>query len=86
MTELPPVHVSSPGEIIRDELAELKITSHVLAAVTKRDYHQIDGIIDGTVEVTASIADDLARFFHTSPELWLSLESNYRKHLETSHD
>jgi addiction module HigA family antidote len=38
---------------------------------------RIDGIVHGRSAITAAIALRLAKYFGTTPELWLNLQSDY---------
>ena len=87
MSELPPVHVSSPGEIIRDEMEARNLTRCQLADRLGINCFAVGDLICGETRITPDLAERLSVVFNTSTDLWISLESNYRKHLlETSHD
>jgi antitoxin HigA-1 len=69
-----PIH---PGEILKDELSELGISASALAKRLAVPVNRVTSIINGTRAVTADTALRLARFFGTSPEFWLNLQSSY---------
>lgn len=72
---LPPIH---PGEILRmDLMLPLGISINRLA----RDLHvpvtRVSEIVNGRRSVTADTALRLARYFGTSPEFWVNLQSTF---------
>ena len=70
-----PVH---PGEILREEfLDEMGVSAYALAKALRVPSNRITGIINGTRAITADTALRLARFFGTSPEFWLNLQTHY---------
>lgn len=74
----PAIH---PGEILADELAELKITASQLARDLNVPTNRITQVINGQRGITADTALRLGRWFGTSPELWLNLQKNYELRL-----
>ena len=72
---LPSVH---PGEVLREEfLAPLGLTAYRLAKDTGVPQTRIAAILAGQRGITADTALRLARYFGTSPELWLNLQATY---------
>jgi addiction module HigA family antidote len=71
---LPPTH---PGEILRDELAELGLSASALALALDVPANRITSIIAGKRAVTADTALRLGRFFGTSAKFWLNLQDLY---------
>jgi addiction module HigA family antidote len=72
---LPPVH---PGEVLREEfMAPLGISINALA----RDLHvpvsRVSKIVNEERGITADTAMRAARYFGTSAEFWLNLQSRY---------
>ncbi|HXD90102.1 MAG TPA: HigA family addiction module antitoxin [Candidatus Binataceae bacterium] len=67
-----PIH---PGEILREELDELGLSARALATALKVPTNRITTILNGRRGITADTALRLARFFGTSPEFWLNLQS-----------
>lgn len=75
MTKRAPIH---PGEILQTEfLDELKLSSYALAKALCVPVNRITGIVKGERAITADTALRLARFFDTSPEFWINLQSHY---------
>jgi addiction module HigA family antidote len=75
MTKRAPIH---PGEILQTEfLDELKLSAYALAKALHVPVNRITGIVKGERAITADTALRLARFFDTTPEFWLNLQSHY---------
>ena len=77
MTEekMPPVH---PGEIlIEDFMKPLGISQYRLAKAMNVYPRKVNEIIQGKRSITADTALRLARFFGTSPEVWMNLQAYY---------
>jgi addiction module HigA family antidote len=70
----PPVH---PGRILRSELEELGMSANALALALRIPANRLTEIIKGKRSITADTAMRLARFFGTSAQLWMNLQSNY---------
>jgi len=72
---LPLIH---PGEILRDDfLAPMKISVYSLAQAIKVPRSRVNDIVLCRRGVTADTAFRLARYFGTSPEFWINLQSRY---------
>lgn len=69
-----PVH---PGEILRDELDALGLSATVLAKELDLPVSRIAAILHGRRGVTANTALRLARYFGTTPQVWLNLRKTY---------
>lgn len=75
MTKRAPIH---PGEILKTEfLDELNLTAYALAKALHVPTNRITGIVNGERAITAETALRLARFFGTTPEFWLNLQTHY---------
>jgi len=67
-----------PGEILREEfMRPLGISINALARALAVPPNRIGTIVNGTRAITADTALRLGRYFGTSPELWLDLQSDY---------
>ena len=67
-----------PGEILREEfLVPLALTSHKLAMSLHVPATRINDVVREKRSVTTDTAIRLARFFGTSAEFWLGLQSSY---------
>ena len=71
---MPPVH---PGEILSEELAELGLSANALAEALDAPPGRIAAVLRGRQGVSADTALRLARFFGTSPQVWLNLQAGY---------
>ena len=70
-----PIH---PGEILRYEyLEELNMTQQQLADAIDITRVRINEIILGKRSITPDTAFRLAKFFNTTPEFWINLQSHY---------
>ena len=72
---LPLIH---PGEILRDDfLRPMKISVYTLAQAIKVPRSRVNDIVLCRRGITADTAFRLARYFGTSPELWINLQARY---------
>lgn len=71
---LPPTH---PGEILQEEMEARGISINFLARALRVPPSRVDEIVKCRRSVSAETALRLARFFGTSAQLWLNLQSAY---------
>jgi addiction module HigA family antidote len=72
---MPPVH---PGETLREDfLAPLGLSANQLAIELRVPVTRVGDIVRGKRAITADTALRLARYFGTSPQFWMNLQSNY---------
>lgn len=69
-----PVH---PGEILREEMAELELTARALGRALDIPVNRVTQILKGQRAVTADTALRLGRYFRTLPDFWLGLQKDY---------
>ena len=69
-----PVH---PGEILRDELDELGLSANALSKELGVPVNRVTMILNGQRGVSANTALRLARYFGTTPQLWLNLQKTW---------
>ena len=75
----------SPGEMLREEfLKPLQLSANQVARDLGVPPNRITGILNNTRGITADTALRLARYFDTTPEFWMNLQSRYD--LETAKD
>lgn len=75
-----PIH---PGEILMEDFIEaFEITQNKLAVAIGVPPRRINEIVHGKRGITADTALRLARYFGTSEEFWMNLQSNYELRLE----
>jgi len=72
---LPPIH---PGEVLRAEFMEpMGLSINRLARELHVPVNRISEIVNGKRSISADTALRLARFFETTPEVWLNLQMEY---------
>ncbi len=69
-----PIH---PGEILRDELAELGLSARAFASALGIPVNRVTHILRGERGVSADTALRLGRYLGTSAEFWMDLQSDY---------
>jgi addiction module HigA family antidote len=75
-----PIH---PGQILMEDFIEgFGITQNKLAVSIGVPPRRINEIVHGKRGITADTAIRLARYFGTSEELWMNLQSNYELRLQ----
>jgi len=73
--KIKPIH---PGEVLMEEfLNPLKISQYRLAKDIDVAPRRINEIVHGTRAVSADSALRLGKYFRTSPQFWLNLQSHY---------
>lgn len=78
--KLSPIH---PGEVLLEEfLKPMDLSQHRLALDIGVDPRRINEIVLGKRRVTANTALRLGRYFSTSPEFWLGLQSQHDLDIE----
>jgi len=72
---LPPV---PPGEILlEDFMKPLGISINQLARDLDVPPNRISGVVNGKRAITADTALRLAKYFGTSPDMWIGLQKDY---------
>ena len=75
-----PVH---PGEVLLEDFIKgFGITQHKLAVAIGVPPRRINEIVHGKRGITADTALRLAKYFGTSAEFWINLQSHYELRLE----
>ncbi|MDE0044709.1 MAG: HigA family addiction module antitoxin [bacterium] len=69
-----PVH---PGEILRDELDDLGLSANALSKALGVPANRVTMILNGQRGVSADTALRLARYFGTTPQLWMNLQKTW---------
>lgn len=73
--KLPPIH---PGEVLlEDFLQPLGVSQYRLAKDIAVPPRRVNEIVHGIRGISADTALRLARYFGTSAELWMNLQSRY---------
>lgn len=67
-----------PGEVLREEfMGPLDLSSNALSIKLGVSAPRVNDIVRGQRAVTPEMALRFARFFNTSPQFWLNLQSAY---------
>lgn len=69
-----PIH---PGEILKDEMDALNLSSAELARAISVPANRISQIVSGKRNISADTALRLGRLFSTGPQFWLNLQNAY---------
>jgi len=73
--KISPIH---PGEVLMEEfLVPFKISQYRLAKDVDVAPRRINEIIHGSRAISADTALRLGKYFNTSPQFWLNLQSHY---------
>ncbi|MBV8843413.1 MAG: HigA family addiction module antidote protein [Bryobacterales bacterium] len=70
----PPIH---PGSILKMELADAGVTPNAAAIAMRIPANRLTEIINERRSISAETALRLARYFGTSPQFWMNLQSQY---------
>src|ERR1700685_2290389 len=72
---MPPIH---PGETLREDfLNTLGLSANRLAMELIVPVTRVNDIVRGRRAITADTALRLSRYFGTTPQFWMNLQSNY---------
>lgn len=75
MPRFSPIH---PGDILRTEFLDpLGITPYALAKNTGIDKGNLSRILNGNSSITAETALRLGKYFDTTPDSWLNLQTHF---------
>jgi addiction module HigA family antidote len=77
MSKRKPFPAIHPGELLHEELQERGISLNQLARDIRIPLSRVSLIVNGKRAITADTALRLARYFDTSAEVWLNLQSAY---------
>ena len=69
-----PVH---PGEILREEIEAAGVSEGALSKALDVPLNRVTLILEARQGITADTALRLARYFGTSPQLWLNLQQTW---------
>ena len=70
----PAIH---PGEILADELAELRMSAAAFSREVHVPTNRVTQILRGQRSITADTALRFGYYLGTGPELWLNLQRSY---------
>lgn len=73
----PPIH---PGEILREEfMAPLGLSAGQVAKALDLPRSRIERIVKEEIGISTDTALRLARFFRTTPDLWMNLQARFER-------
>jgi len=68
----------APGEVLQEEfMAPLDLSAAALARALHVPTNRVTAVLQGRRGITADTALRLARYFGTTPELWMRLQADY---------
>ena len=70
----PPIH---PGRVLKVVLDGAKLTANTVALALRIPGNRLTEIINGRRSISANAALRLGRYFGTSSEMWMNLQSRY---------
>jgi addiction module HigA family antidote len=70
-------HTHSPGEIFGDELEETGLSAKKLADLIKVPPNRLYQVLAGKRNITADTALRLSKYFGTSADFWINLQTTY---------
>jgi antitoxin HigA-1 len=80
MDKIEPIH---PGEVLMEDFIDgFGITQHKLAVAIGVPPRRINEIVHGKRRITADTALRLGRYFGTSDQFWLNLQTRYDLEVE----
>src|ERR1035441_9624894 len=79
--KLAPIH---PGAILKETLDDLGISMNRLSQALHVPANRISAIVAGQRSITGETALRLARYFNTTPDYWINMQTQYE--LETARD
>jgi addiction module HigA family antidote len=75
MTKLAPIH---PGEVLQEDfIGPLGVTQHRVAVEIGVPPRRINEIVHGKRRITADTALRLGRYFGTSAQFWINLQTRF---------
>lgn len=74
MTKRAPVH---PGRVLKAELEELGMSANAVALSLRIPANRLTDLINGKRSVSVDTAMRLGRFFGTSAQMWMNLQTGY---------
>lgn len=71
---LSPIH---PGQVLKEDLRDMDVSLNELARALRVPMNRISAIVNGRRSITADTGMRLARYFGTSAQYWLNLQTFY---------
>ena len=73
------MRAAHPGEILRDEIDAAGVSESVLSSALDIPLNRVTKILEGRKDITTDTALRLARYFGTTPQLWLNLQQEWER-------
>lgn len=70
----PPIH---PGDVLKSVLEDAGLSANALALALRIPANRLTEIINGRRSISADTALRLARYFGTSAQMWVNLQSKF---------
>lgn len=80
-TRRPPIH---PGQVLKSVLDDAGVRANAVALALRIPANRLTEIVNGKRALTADTALRLARYFGTSAQMWMNLQTRYD--LESAED
>lgn len=74
---------TSPGDLLRDVLHHRGTSPDEFAGAAKIPLSEVEGILAGTMKITAEHAEKFERILNSTADFWLRHQAAYEKHLVT---
>src|ERR1700678_3735739 len=74
MKRLTPIH---PGEALKSVLDDAHLSANAVALALRIPANRLTEIVNGKRSISADTALRLGRFFGTSAQMWMNLQSHY---------
>ena len=78
----PPVH---PGRVLKSEFQEAGLSANAVALALRIPANRLTEIIKGKRSISADTAMRLGRYFGTSAQMWMNLQSQYELQVAEEH-
>src|SRR5271168_2268174 len=72
--KLPPIH---PGQVLKTVFDDAGISANAAALALRIPANRLTEIVNGRRSISADTALRLGRFFGTSAQMWMNLQSQY---------
>ena len=75
MEKLKNIRPAHPGDLLREELAEIGVSMNELSRALRVPMNRISAIVNRKRSISVDTAMRLARYFGTPPQSWLNLQT-----------
>ena len=71
------IRLAHPSEILREQMKELGLSANALPRILRVSANRITSIVNEQRSITADSALRLVRYFGTTAQFWMNLQSTY---------